>query len=76
MPGRGTTVVAFDSAAIVIGPSVKALTAHFAAKGRKSAPLAPAAIVWANATTHGAQATHVVTLTNEGFRVTSDGKVR
>jgi hypothetical protein len=76
VPCRGTTAVAFDTGVVVIGPSFKALTAHFAAKGRKAVTLAPAAVAWASATTHAAQATHVVTLTNDGFRITSDGKVR
>jgi hypothetical protein len=76
VPGGGTLAIAFDAGTVVIGPSTNALTAHFSAKGRKATTLAPSAVAWSTATSHTAEVTHILTLTNDGFHVASDAKRR
>ncbi len=76
LPSKETIAIAFDSKALVVAPSSKALQAHFAAKQRgKATTLDGNAIAWGKAIDGKSNATFAVTLVNDGFKLAADAKV-
>ncbi|HSI05381.1 MAG TPA: hypothetical protein VLC93_12930 [Myxococcota bacterium] len=77
LPSKESVAFAFDTNALVVAPSTKALQAHFASKARgKATTVGPSAIAWGNAVDGKGGASFTVTLANEGFKLTGDAKVK
>lgn len=76
LPSKESIAFAFDTNALVVAPSTKALQAHFGAKQRgKATTLDGSAIAWGKAVDGRGNGTFTVTLTNEGFKLAADAKV-
>ena len=77
LPSKESIAFAFDTNALVVAPSHKALQSHFASKARgKAVNVGPNAIAWGNAVEGKGVASFLVTLANEGFKLTGDAKVK
>ena len=77
LPTKESVAFAFDTRALVVAPSNKALQAHFASKARgKATNVGSDAIAWGSAVDGKGVASFLVTLANDGFKLTGDAKVK
>jgi hypothetical protein len=77
LPSKESIAFAFDTNALVVAPSNKALQTHFASKARgKAITVGATAIAWGNAVDGKGNASFLVTLADEGFKLTGDAKVK
>ncbi len=77
LPSKESIALAFDTNAIVVAPSSKALQAHFASKARGKVTNAGGnAIAWGAAVDGKGGASFVVRLENDGFKLVGDAKVK